>query len=76
MKLMNSMFFAPLDVYEPAGMFTTQDIMSLIICLILVSLALIASKKIKWQTVLLITKVMTCLEVIKNGTTFITVTLS
>ena len=74
LKLMNSMFFAPLDVYEPAGMFTTQHIMSLIICLILVSLALIATKNMKWQTVLLITKVMaivmTCLEAIKIGYNF------
>lgn len=74
MILVTSVFFAPLDAYQPAGMFTPQHLVALLCCLLLVSLFLIKSKQMSQETLMKLTKGMafliTTLELIKISYNF------
>lgn len=74
MRLVTSVFFAPLDVYQPAGMFTLQHLVSLLFCLALVSLLLVKSKPMSKQFLMKLTKGMaffiTTLEIVKIAYNF------
>lgn len=63
------LFFAPLDAYQPAGMFTAAHLISLIICLVIMIYAWNRSKQLSWQSVIKLTRliaiVVTILELLK-----------
>ena len=63
------LFFAPLDAYKPAGMFTAAHLISLIICLGIIIYAWKRSKQLSWESVIKLTRliaiVVTILELLK-----------
>ncbi|MTH05887.1 hypothetical protein GMA43_02045 [Turicibacter sanguinis] len=69
LKQMSSAFFAPLDQYPSAGMFTSAHLISLLVCFVIVGVCLLASRKMQWKTVMKLTKILaviiTLLELIK-----------
>lgn len=68
------LFFAPLDAYQPAGMFTASHLISLIICLGILYYAWKRSKQLSWESVIkrtrLIAIVVTTLEIVKIAYNF------
>ena len=68
------MFFAPLDVYQPAGMFTYAHLQAVIVCVISLIMCLYGTKDMKKGQLMTLTKVMavslTLLELIKVGYNF------
>ena len=74
LKQMSSAFFAPLDQYPSAGMFTSAHLISLLVCFVIVGVCLLASRKMQWKTVMKLTKILaviiTLLELIKIGYNF------
>lgn len=74
MKWCVELFFAPIDAYKPAGMFTLPHFISLIICFLIVWYALKISKQLSWDSVLKITRliaiVITLLEGVKIAYNF------
>lgn len=71
---MSSIFFAPLDQYPSAGMFSKDHLISLVVCMILISYFLYATRRLQWKTVMKITKglaiLITVLELIKISYNF------
>ena len=67
MSQFGSLFFAPLDAYPAAGMFTTPHLISLVVCLIIVLVALKASLKKSWEQVMKLTRVIAIVVTLLEG---------
>ena len=67
MSQLGSLFFAPLDAYPAAGMFTTPHLISLVVCLIILLVALKASLKKSWEQVMKLTRVIAIVVTILEG---------
>ena len=67
MSQFGSLFFAPLDAYPAAGMFTTPHLISLVVCLIILLVALKASLKKSWEQVMKLTRVIAIVVTILEG---------
>lgn len=69
-----SLFFAPLDEFEPAGMFTPDHLIGLVISFGLLGVMLVVSRKMTWQMVMKLTRwlalIVTGLELIKIAYNF------
>ena len=67
-------FFAPLDVYEPAGMFTGSHVIATLSCLFILAMLFKYSRDLAWPSILMLTRrlalVITCLELIKISYNF------
>ena len=74
---LGQLFFAPLDAYEPAGMFTMPHFIALGICFVILCLAFFMSRRLTWDQVQRMTRcfaiTITVLELIKIGYNFIMV---
>lgn len=71
---LGQLFFAPLDAYEPAGMFTMPHFIALGICFVILCLAFFMSRRLTWDQVQRMTRcfaiTITVLELIKIGYNF------
>lgn len=74
LKQVSSIFFAPLDQYPSAGMFTSDHLISLVVCFIIVTVCLFASRNMQQKTVMKLTRglaiVITMFELIKISYNF------
>ncbi len=69
LKAFRVMFFAPLDAYEPAGMFGADHLSAVLVCLLLLGIAFKKSQKLTWDDVQKMTRLISILitgmEIIK-----------
>ena len=67
MEWFGEIFFAPIDAYKPAGMFTLPHFISLIICLVIVWYALKVTKRLSWESIVKITRLIAIVVTILEG---------